>query len=165
MSLKRIFYGNHLWFGLVAATAALIFVTQMGWIDEPYVAGGIVAFVISTLFLVQRQKLEETRLFKDLFTSFNERYDRLNDKLAAIGNDSELDAVTRSKLIDYFNLCAEEFLFYREGYINDEVWKAWCRGMLQYLELRPVAELWRSEQSTGSYYGLSLETINEGARD
>ena len=31
--------------------------------------------------------------------------------------------------IDYFNLCAEEWIFREAGYIYDRVWKSWEAGM------------------------------------
>jgi hypothetical protein len=33
------------------------------------------------------------------------------------------------------------------------------------MELPPIAKLWKDEVQTGSYYGLTLKIINEGARD
>ena len=68
------------------------------------------------------------------------------------------------RLVDYFNLCAEEFLYYQRGYIYPTVWQAWCRGMFQYLRIKAVRELWESEVKTGSYYGLTMKEIEDGAR-
>jgi hypothetical protein len=39
---------------------------------------------LTTIYFVQKQKLEEMKLFKDLFTEFNTRYERQNGKLADI---------------------------------------------------------------------------------
>lgn len=164
MRFKHWLFRHYVWSGLVVAVGALVFVRCIGWYDKPYVIGGIVASVLSFFYFVQRQRLEETRLFKELFTSFNERYDKLNDKLATIERNTAFDDATRDTLIDYFNLCAEEYLFYEEGYILHDVWRAWCRGMLQYMELPPVADLWRKEEATGSYYELTLEQIKLGAQ-
>jgi hypothetical protein len=41
----------------------------------------ILGGIISSMFYVQKQRLEEIKLFKELFREFNERYDELNDHL------------------------------------------------------------------------------------
>ncbi len=74
--------------------------------------GTTLGAVLGFCFIVQKQKLEELRLFRDLFTDFNCRYDEMNEKLENIltGNQIE-DSKLRKTLVDYFNLCAEEYLF------------------------------------------------------
>lgn len=65
--------------------------------------------------------------------------------------------------MDYFNLCAEEYLFYQEGYIHREAWRSWCRGMSWYLKRHPYRDVWNEEVRTESFYGLSLDVITAGA--
>jgi len=124
-------------------------------------------FLGSGHFILQ-QHLAETSLFKALFTEFNKRYDKLNGKLAEIAASKPerkpLDNKERETVIDYFNLCAEEYLFYKRGYIDPDVWRAWCNGMLWYMEQEPFATLWEEEKSNNSYYGLSLNVIRSGAK-
>lgn len=108
--------------------------------------------------------MEEAKLIKDLATQFNERYDGLNEELNSIvrTKDSAEPLVSTQKdtLYNYFNLCAEEYLFYRRGYIYPEVWDAWSRGMKTYFtDDDRVRELWNCESKTGSYYGLDFDTI------
>jgi len=80
---------------------------------------------------MQQQKLSETALFKDLFTEFNRRYDALNDRLAELASSRpQLDPSGRQVIVDYFSLCAEEYLFFTEGYIHRAAWRSWCAGML-----------------------------------
>jgi hypothetical protein len=124
----------------------------------------IVAGVIGFCYFAQQQKLAETQLFHTLFTAFNGRYDAMNGDLIDIV-DGKLSAGkdVRKIVVDYFNLCAEEYLFFREGYIHDEVWCAWCRGMLWYLRRHPFREIWNDEVTTDSFYGLTLEVIQAGA--
>jgi hypothetical protein len=114
--------------------------------------GGFVGFLYS-------QHLQETRLFKELFTEFNQRYDRLNAELNAIRNRPEavdLEEGDTSLLLDYFNLCAEEYLFFRAGYIDVDVWRSWCRGMKEYDDDPEIHKLWKEEIELGSYYGFTL---------
>ena len=59
-------------------------------------------------------------------------------------------------LNDYFNLCGEEYLFYRRGYIYPEVWKSWVAGMKIYYANERIKKLWAQELSNQSYYGLNV---------
>lgn len=140
-----------------------IVVSQLGSDQRVPLVGGVLAGTLSFVYFVQQQKLAETQLFKQLFTEFNQRYDLLNDRLAGVSADTAVLPSDRSAIIDYFNLCAEEYLFFREGYIHPVVWRSWCRGMLQYLDRRPFHDVWIAEGRTDSYYGLSLAVIQEGA--
>ena len=116
---------------------------------------------ISSFYFFQKQKLDEIRLMKELITDFNSRYDNLNGKLNAIlrkvaeDPSTELDQDDRTILNDYFNLCAEEYLFNELGYIDPRVWKAWYKGMEIYFKGR-IRELWEQEEKTGSYYGFTF---------
>jgi hypothetical protein len=56
-------------------------------------------------------------------------------------------------------LCGEEYLFFSEGYIHREVWRAWCAGRLWYFQREPFRSMWEEENATNSYYGLSLDVI------
>jgi len=121
--------------------------------------------VFSVIFLTQKQKLEETRLFSELFTGFNKRYDDLNERIATIKSQKppcqdEIDKI----LTDYFNLCAEEYLFYKEGRILDSVWGAWCRGMKEHLRNNNIQGYWEKAQKENSYYGLSTVVIENDAK-
>lgn len=115
---------------------------------------------ISSFYFFQKQKLDEIRLMKDLITDFNSRYDNLNKKLNDIRRkvaedpSTELDQDDRATLNDYFNLCAEEYLFKELGYINPQVWKAWDKGMEVYFTAPRIRELWEQEEKD-SYYGFT----------
>ena len=114
---------------------------------------------LSALYLIQKQKLEETRLFAELFQSFNGRYDEMNldlNKLVADGEDEDLCDVEKDLLYNYFNLCAEEYLFYQKGYIPPEVWTAWKNGMQTFMRDKRIRELWHKEKQSDSYYGLEM---------
>jgi hypothetical protein len=131
--------------------------------DKVVIIGGLLAGLLGFCYFMQQQRLAEMHLFKELFTEFNLRYDKLNDALLAIENVRAPTVDQQRLIIDYFNLCAEEYLFHREGYVLPHVWQAWCRGMLQYLDSEPYSSIWREEADLGSYYGLSLEEIRRGA--
>jgi hypothetical protein len=104
--------------------------------------------VLSLAYFLQKQKLDEIKLFKDLFVEFNERYKNLSAGLAA------LDAGAIGK---YFDLCAEEYLFYKRGYIHPDAWRAWVNGMRFVFANEPVRMKWQSELTDvkqSSYYGF-----------
>jgi hypothetical protein len=129
--------------------------------DKATVFAGVVAAVLSVSFFVQQQRLAEMNLFWELITAFNGRYDKLNERLMRIR--CEDDSTDYQVVWDYFNLCAEEFLFFSEGYIDERVWRAWCIGMLDYFEVEPFLTMWRDVGARDSYYGLTLEEIRKGA--
>jgi len=114
------------------------------------------------VYFLYRQHLDETKLFKELFVEFNKQYADLNEKLYRILNGPakhEFSAEEIEILFDYFNLCAEEFLFYKAGYIDEEVWRSWRRGMGIFSQNNDIRQLWERELETGSYYGFRLDNL------
>lgn len=112
-------------------------------------------------FLYTRH-LEETRMFRELFSDFNRRYDTLNDVLNEMlmrPAPLELTPDDKRKLYDYFNLCAEEFYFFKCGYIPEKVWITWRSGMRIFLNSSEIYEILKQELDTGSYYGMTLADI------
>ncbi len=101
------------------------------------------------------QHHQGTQTFLSLFDTFNTRYDKLNGKLNAIMDleaGAKLSPEQIDTLYDYFNLCAEEHLFYETGYVDKTVWCAWLRGMKYFASKTVVSELWEKEIASGSYY-------------
>lgn len=84
-------------------------------------AGGLTTFLYT-------QHLQETRLFTELFQRFNERFDNLNQQLNAMVEipTNVIREEDHQVLMDYFNLCAEEHLYYDAGYIDEAVWRSWA---------------------------------------
>ena len=66
--------------------------------------------------------------------------------------DDEIDS-----LFPYFNLCAEEFFYFREGFIHPQVWQAWNNGMKFFRRNPRIKKLWDEELGNNSYYGMSFE--------
>lgn len=145
----------------LSAVFILIVLWVVGFRDGSVLVSIVGAFLAGAYFM-QRQRLEEVRLFKDLFTDFNERYDNLNEALNGIlerPNGTPLAAQDVHVLYDYFNLCAEEYLFFNQGYIPRTVWNAWTHGMAIYAADDRVRALWLKELETGSYYGFPSKLI------
>lgn len=141
---------------LAGVTSILVAPNYCNWQLVVTIVGG----GLSSLYVAQRQRLEELKLFKELFTEFNNRYDSLNEKLNHILRVDPTEPLKSEELDilnDYFNLCGEEYLYYKEGYIYKEVWRAWFNGMKIFFENPRIKSVWKKELENGSYYGLQLE--------
>jgi hypothetical protein len=148
-------------FGVAGISIAIVFYKG----DALSLLSPIIASALGFCYFVQQQRLAETMLFKQLFTEFNLRYDGLNDKLTEIATQRTLPSPQdRQVVVDYFNLCAEEYLFFRRGYITPEVWRSWCRGMRVYILQEPFRGLWDEEEKSDAFYGLSFKEIESGAQ-
>ena len=165
LMIQHFIFRNYWWIGLLIGAFAAGSAYFFGGGDRVGLVGAAIAGTLGFYYFVQQQKLAETQLFHNLFTAFNARYDKLNGPLAKIACQSEgpLPESDRNLIVDYFNLCAEEYLFYKEGYIHRDAWRSWCRGMLWYLRHHPFRDVWNNEVETDSFYGLSLDVIKQGA--
>jgi hypothetical protein len=68
-------------------------------------------------------------------------------------------------LVEYFNLCAEEYLFFKEGYIHPEAWQSWCRGMVYYLQDDGIRGAWNEEMTSDSYLRSDVARNRAGRRE
>ena len=156
---KHWFFANHWNISLVLLflTSSVIAALRAWELLYPSVGA-----VLGLSYFAQKQHLEETRLFKELFCDFNARYDRMNEQLYALLDAPPDQALTRDEssfLYDYFNLCAEEYLYYRKGYIDLEVWIAWQNGMKIFYSNPRIRALWDTDLQTNSYYGFSTACL------
>lgn len=126
---------------------------------EPFsTVATVIGGILSIAYFLQKQKLEELRLFREIFKECNERYDGMNEALARIVSteDGKLTAEERDTVVDYLNLCGEEYLYFKRGYIEPSVWQAWQNGMKAILSSPRLREVLEKEKQTGSYYDLPL---------
>lgn len=102
--------------------------------------------------------MDHDKMFKELFLEFNQRFDNLNESLNAIVEGKELpNGKSKAAVIqDYINLCSEEYLWYKTGRIDNEVWDAWKKGIEYYYskseDTRKRFDMEKEESD--SYYGL-----------
>ena len=160
---RHFIFRNYWWIALAIGGGTALLFFQFGGDERVGLVGAVIAGTLGFCYFVQQQKLAETSLFHQIFTSFNARYDQLNGPLAALLSERDLTTEQRSLIVDYFNLCAEEYLFYQQGYIPRQVWRSWCRGMAWHLKRHPFKDVWNEEIRSESFYGLSLEVIHAGA--
>ncbi len=157
---KRILFK---WYALISilvfAAAILLAISGvLDWKEFAAITGGAYAFA----FAVQKQNLEETKLFKELFEQFNARYDVLNEELNRIYCDRQpadkpFTDDERETLYKYFNLCGEEWLYAEKGFICPEVWRAWENGMKFFRQNPRIKRLWDLDlKDNESYYGLNF---------
>ncbi len=125
---------------------------------------GIIISIATIYYGHLKYKIEDDKMFKELFDDFNKRYDdKFNDLINEIrdGYISELTREQKNKIIDYFNLCAEEFLWYKKGRIPFDVWSAWKSGMIANIQIPLVYRIYKLEISNTniliSYYELITE--------
>lgn len=161
MSIKHIIFEYYGWIALVLFGALVGLSVWVGGDHAWKIFIASVTASLSFVYFAQKQKLEELRLFRELFEHFNQRYERLNHALISLmkRQDQDLNEEEKQVFYDYFNLCGEEFLFYRKGYIYPEVWTAWQNGMKVYAADPSIQELWQRELESNSYYGFSLALL------
>lgn len=118
---------------------------------------GVWAALISFFSLRNSDSQFQYNLFKD----FNAIYDDMNNDLQKIKTMSELKSENKSILTDYFNLCAEQYLWRERSYVPDDVWIYWKRGMMAYWENPAIQVFWKTELETETYYGMTAGFFEE----
>ncbi len=59
-------------------------------------------------------------------------------------------------LIDYLNLCAEEYMWVLKGRIPEHIWDSWKNGIKEHYENLAIKEVFEDEMIKwkSSYYGF-----------
>jgi hypothetical protein len=161
---KRFVFKNYGRIAFVVAVTSITLVVMLHIPKRESLIASTLGTTLAFCYFVQKQKLDELKLFNDLFTTFNKRYNEMHAKLEEMCEGKEMsDADVEKILVGYFNLCAEEYLFFDQGYILLKVWQSWCSGMLYYLRNERIERVWKQEIKLGSYYGLSYDIIEKFA--
>lgn len=130
--------------------------------EKVEILGAVIATGISLSLGFRQYKTEDDKIFKELFTEFNKKYDeKFNNSLEDIVNnyvsnkEYKLNPNQEKLIIDYLNLCAEEYLWKTKNRISDKVWNSWENGMIYYLN-NPLINnvVVREKGQKDSYYGL-----------
>ncbi|TYB79170.1 hypothetical protein [Bizionia myxarmorum] len=138
------------------------------------VFGGILTYRFnnnSKTHFAQTEKIESDRMMKELFKEFNGRYDKINNKLDKIskmsvkkweGQKEEKKVIRYGIVMDFFNICAEEHFWHKEGRINGNIWGSWEKGMNDiYNRSEVIQRLWDEECENGGYKSYYLSNKNE----
>lgn len=154
---------------LIVLVLSLIPLFEYEEINEKLIIG-IVGLMATFYFGEIKSKIENDRVFKDLFDSFNSKYNGdMNDLINELRNSKSRRKLTpkeKNLVIDYFNLCAEEYLWKKKKRITDDVWEAWKAGIEDNLVIPQIGALFleeiKDEKRRISYYGLDTKiNINE----
>ncbi len=102
--------------------------------------------------------LQRDKMMQELFSSFNKRYDEFNDDLLAISKGEAVanDKDPESRIVDYLNLCGEEYFWYKNGRVDETMWKEWYAGMNMWMNVPAMNAIALQERSKDkrSFYGL-----------
>ena len=131
---------------------------------------GIVGLIITWWYNNNNLKIANQKMEKELFNEFNGRYDKLNDHLKSIDENTTVTDLKIEKyqvdgklktleviLIDYFNLCAEEYYWRKKKRISKKIWLSWEAGMKHYFKIKIVKELWDKEINDFGYEAYYLK--------
>jgi hypothetical protein len=129
---------------------------------KPEIPIAIFATGISISFGFRQYKIENDKMFKELFQTFNEKYDlKFNNELNNIEQITKKDSnynlteMQVALVMDYLNLCAEEYLWYTKGRIDETVWKSWEKGMKFYINIKSIKKVVETQKAQkDSFYGL-----------
>ena len=126
--------------------------------------------LFSIFYSFLKQNRDDEMFFKELFKDFNGRYDsHMNDMFNDLRSRESTGELMKTELsdsekliiIDYFNMCSEQYFWYTKKRILPEVWSAWEAGMLANLSLKPVLLVFNDEKKDSkSYYGF-IEYISK----
>jgi len=127
---------------------------------------GVIGLIITVIYYYHSSKLSNDRMSKELFTEFNSRYGKFNDSLVDISkcqtiDELEKDSKLKNNLIDYFNLCAEEYFWYKKGRIDSLIWKAWSAGMNDWYKYPVIQAAWEKEIEEFDCRSYYIKDMNE----
>ncbi len=154
------------WFAGTAAAAGLGFYLLPAEKQTPELLISLLGSIAAFFHFLYAQHKSNTDRFVALFKEFNSRFDTLNDDLNRIRELSPntlLEPKDKQRLYDYFNLCAEEYLYFKSGYVDAEVWSSWLRGMAHFASSDAIRQIWDKELQQGSYYGFKLSLLPAAA--
>lgn len=158
---QRNFY-PWLFLGLVLGANAVAW-QMIGSSARPEIYLSVTGGVAALVHFFYAQHSQNTTRFLTLFREFNQRYDDLNGQLNLLTSRDRslvIGPAETQTLYDYFNLCAEEYLYFKVGFIDAEVWQAWLRGMKAFAQHPEVRRIWEEELKAGSYYGFNLDLVD-----
>ncbi len=131
-------------------------------LPETFIA--IAVFLGTISYNMINYKIAHEQFFRQIFTDFNKRFDLMNDALNQIRigeKEIKYENTTKTResiILDYLNLCSEEYLWFSKRRIDLKVWIAWRQGMDYYLKSEHFIEIFEKQKAErSSYYGLIEE--------
>jgi len=164
---------------LLIITSVLFVIVLIFLFSLPGLRAQLIATLaaIATFYIsLNKHWLDSDAIFRSLFDSFNERFNKLNDDLNVIRDNYRAGPLALYKLSnnrvpnqviqDYLNLCAEEYFWYEKGRIEKEIWDSWTEGIKYYLEVPMIYNYFKGQESQDkAYYGffkyIKLDTLKD----
>ena len=142
--------------------------TETLWVTSIF---GAVGIFITCYYSHNSKKIADEKMLKELFTEFNQRYNGLNKYLVEIEgkynsidlfNEAENFYIIKQKVIDYFNLCAEEYFWHKhKERIDPVIWESWQIGMNYWIKVPTIKSLWKEEIKNNGYVSYYLNDEDE----
>ena len=129
---------------------------------------GFFTFRLSKVYSKKSDSHNNDILFHQLFRDFNSRYSKVNFSLQDLLercndenytlSDLKADRKLHDQIMDYFNICCEEYYWKKKDRIPNDVWNAWLIGMNYWYQNTPVLrELWKEEIAGNGYKSYYLK--------
>lgn len=146
---------------------------------NPTAITGIVAALIAFFYQQRQGYMENQKFRRELFFRYNELYNEINDELEILekieyeshitndfdGENSLYDLWNKfdhtpenktrvKKVFDYINLCSEEYYWHKKDFIDNDVWRCWKKGMIQWHKTLIILQviISREKEKGASYY-------------
>jgi len=129
---------------------------------------------IGLTYFYQRhtKKLANDKMMKELFTEFNIRYDKINNRLDKISKlsivvweaekNENQKSLIYNDVIDFFNICAEEYYWYKERRLDAKIWNAWHKGMNDiFNRSKIIQKIWEEECENEGYKSYYISKKDE----
>jgi hypothetical protein len=146
----------------ILASAVLVLTFGRAWRVE--VAIALLVAGLAAIFQISAACHAKVSHFLECFARCNEAYAKLNGLLRQPSpstracNGLAADDGPDDAIIDYFNLCAEEYVMQKMGVIPDFVWDVWRAGIHDRALKEHILNGWDKEKKAKcDYYGFDLE--------
>ncbi len=132
----------------------------------------VVAIWLTSRYQKHTKKLANDKMMKELFMEFNQRYDRINNRLDKISKmsvvkweaqkDEKKKARIYDAVVDFFNICSEEYYWFKEGRLDPKIWKAWHKGMNDiFNRSKVIQKIWEDECENEGYKSYYISKKDE----
>lgn len=170
-----------------AGVGVIVFMFNSNEHLEPLIS--VLIAIFSAIFLLQKHNWDKKKIYHELFSDFNRRYDTLNENMNRIkegklinminivlesdlSKPDEVQFYTTSVIYDYLNLCGEEYFWAGQKMLHPEIWDNWKKGIEYFINCPIVIKVIkmeierynsnnRKDKKVDNYYGfLSSDIVN-----
>jgi hypothetical protein len=153
-----------IWIFIVALAIILVLTFGRAWLVE--LGFALLGAVLAAIFQISTAYHAKVSHFLECFSRCTESYAKLNERLIRACNGPAVDNGSNDAIIDYFNLCAEEYLMHKMGVIPRFVWDVWRRGIHDWALEKNIQNAWEKEKKKKcDYYGFDLRQIMKDHHD